>query len=75
MNNNESKKIPAPSFNEQINIKENEIISENEFKNSQSKENDCSDLIHEITQKELNNKTFTGTKIYDKSNEIDNSGK
>ena len=51
MNNNEPKKIPAPSFNEQINIIENEIISENEFKNSQSKENDFSDLIQEITQK------------------------
>ena len=39
--------------------------------------NDCSKLIHEITQKEINNneKTFTGTKTYDKSNEISNSGK
>ena len=82
LNNNESKNIQRPSFNEQINnkeneiIPENEIIQENEIKNSHSKEDDCSDLIHEVTQKEINNnKTFTGTKIYDKSNEIDNSGK
>ena len=36
-----------------------------------------SELIHEITQKEINNneRTFTGTKIYDKSKEINNSGK
>ena len=70
MNNNESKKIPEPSFNELINNKENE------FRNSLLKDDDCSDLIHEIIQKEINNnKTFTGTKIYDKSNENDNSGK
>ena len=76
LNNNESKNIPGPSFNEQINNKENEIIPENEIKNSHSKGDDCSDLIHEVTQKEINNnKAFTGTKIYDKSNEIDNSGK
>ena len=38
---------------------------------------DCSKLFHEITQKEINNneKTFTATNIYDKSNEINNSGK
>ena len=86
LNNNESKKIPTKSFNEQINNNENEFISENEFKNSNSKEDDFSELIHEITQKEINNnKTFTGSKIYNKSNEtksnetksneIDNSGK
>ena len=70
-------KIPDSSFNEQVNNKENEIIKENELKNSNSKEVYCSELFHEKTQKEMNNnvKTFTGTKVYDKSNEIDYSGK
>ena len=38
---------------------------------------DCSELIHEITQKEnsKNENSFTGTKIFNKSNEINNSGK
>ena len=33
--------------------------------------------FYDTTQKEINNneKTFTGTKVYDKSNEIDYSGK
>ena len=35
-----------------------------------------SELFHKISQKEKNNeKTFTGTKLYINSNEIDNSGK
>ena len=69
-------KIPDSSFNEQVKNKENEIIQENELKNSNSKEDYCSELFHEKTQNEINNnKTFTGTKIYDKSNEIDYSGK
>ena len=70
-------KIPDSSFDEQVKNKENEIIQENELKNSNSKEDYCSELFHEKTQNEINNniKTFTGTKIYDKSNEIDNSGK
>ena len=36
-----------------------------------------SELFYDTTQKEINNneKTFTGTKVYDKSNEIDYSGK
>ena len=77
MNNNESKNIPGPSFNEQINNKENEIIQENELKNSNSKEDYCSELFHEISQKEINNneRTFTGTKIYDILNDVDNSSK
>ena len=39
--------------------------------------NDCSELIHELTDKQINNseRTFTGTLIYNNSNEIDNSGK
>ena len=38
---------------------------------------DCSELIHEITQKEINNneRTFTGTLIYNNSKEINSSGK
>ena len=68
--------MPDSSFNEQVNNKENEIIQENELKNSSSKEDYCSELFHEKTQNEINNnKAFTGTKIYDKSNEIDYSGK
>ena len=69
--------MPDSSFNEQVNNKENEIIQENELKNSSSKEDSCSALFHEKTQNEINNneKTFTGTKVYDKSNEIDYSGK
>ena len=67
--------MPDSSFNEQVNNKENEIIQENELKNSSSKEDHCSSLFHEKTQKENNEKTFTGTKVYDKSNEIDYSGK
>ena len=37
----------------------------------------CSELFHELTQNEINNneRTFTGTNIYDKSTEIDSSGK
>ena len=67
--------MPDSAFNEQVNNKENEIIQENELKNSSSKE-DCSALFHEKTQEINNNeKTFTGTKVYDKSNEIDYSGK
>ena len=67
--------MPDSSFNEQVNNKENEIIQENELKNSSSKEDSCSALFHEKTQ-EINNseKAFTGTKVYDKSNEIDYSG-
>ena len=38
--------MPDSSFNEQVNNKENEIIQENELKNSSSKE-DCSALFHE----------------------------
>ena len=35
-----------------------------------------SELFYEISQKENNDKkSFIGTKIYDSSNEIDNSGK
>ena len=36
-----------------------------------------SELFYDTTQKEINNneKTFTGTIVYDKSNEIDYSGK
>ena len=68
--------MPDSSFNEQVNNKENEIIQENELKNSSSKEDHCSSLFHEKTQEINNNdKTFTGTKVYDKSNEIDYSGK
>ena len=38
--------------------------------------NHGSALFHEKTQEINNNeKTFTGTKVYDKSNEIDYSGK
>ena len=46
-------------------------------KNQNNISNDCSELFNEIFQKELNNneKTFIGTKIYDISNEIDNSSK
>ena len=38
---------------------------------------DCSKLIHDITQNEINNneKSFKGTNIYDKTNEVNNSGK
>ena len=38
---------------------------------------DCSELFHEISQKELNNseRNFTGTNIYDNSIETDKSGK
>ena len=69
--------MPDSSFNEQVNNKENEIIQENELKNSSSKEDYCSALFDEKIQKEINNneKTFTGTIVYDKSNEIDYSGK
>ena len=37
----------------------------------------CSELIHETTQNQINNneKTFTWTKIYDKSNDEDNPSK
>ena len=59
--------MPDSSFNEQVNNKENEL------KNSSSKEDYCSALFHEKTQN--NEKTFTGTKVYDKSNESDYSGK
>ena len=37
--------------------------------------NHGSELFYDTTQKEITNKTFTGTKVYDKSNEIDYSGK
>ena len=39
--------------------------------------NHGSELFYDTTQKEINNKekTFTGPKVYDKSNEIDYSGK
>ena len=38
--------------------------------------NNISELSHELSQKENNNeKTFTGTKIFMNSAEIDNSGK
>ena len=38
---------------------------------------DCSELIHEMIQKEINNneRTFTGTLIYNNSKEINSSGK
>ena len=36
--------------------------------------NNFSELFHNTTQTN-NEKTFTGTKIYDKSNEIDNTSK
>ena len=58
--------MPDSSFNEQVNNKENEL------KNSSSKEDYCSELFYDINN---NEKTFTGTKVYDKSNEIDYSGK
>ena len=45
--------MPDSSFNEQVNNKENEIIQENELKNSSSKEDYCSALFHEKTQKEI----------------------
>ena len=69
--------MPDSSFNEQVNNKENEIIQENELNNTSSKEDYCSELFYDTTQKEItkNEKTFTGTKVYDKSNEIDYSGK
>ena len=59
--------MPDSSFNEQVNNKENEIIQENELKYSSSKEDYCSALFHEKTQKEINNneKTFAGTEVYD----------
>ena len=39
--------------------------------------NHGSELFYDTTQKQITNneKTFTGTKVYDKSNEIDYSGK
>ena len=48
-------------------------MSEKTKNNSSS---DCSKLIHDITQKEISNNenTFTGTKIFDESNEINNLG-
>ena len=49
-------------------------MSENTSNNISS---DSSELIHEITQKEINNneRTFTGTLIYNNSKEINSSGK
>ena len=49
-------------------------MSENTSNNISS---DCSELIHEITQKEINNneRAFTGSLIYDNSKEINISGK
>ena len=56
-------------------IKSNYIDNINEIKNSYLTENNGSKLIHEITQKEIKENEFTGTNIYDNSNEINNSGK
>ena len=49
-------------------------MSENTSNNISS---DCSELIHAITQKEINNneRAFTGTLIYNNSKEINSSGK
>ena len=49
-------------------------MSENTSNNISS---DCSELIHGITQKEINNneRAFTGTLIFDNSKEINSSGK
>ena len=47
-------------------------MSENTSNNISS---NCSELIHEITQKEINNKTCTATLIYNNSKEINSSGK
>ena len=47
-------------------------MSENTSNNISS---DCSELIHEMIQKEINNKTRTGTLIYNNSKEINGSGK
>ena len=49
-------------------------MSENTRNNISS---NYSELIHEITQKEINNneRTFTGTLIYNNSKEINTSGK
>ena len=49
-------------------------MSENTSNNISS---NFSELIHEITQKEVNNneRTFTGTLIYNNSKEINSSGK
>ena len=66
-------KKPDHSSNEQVINKGNEIILLNAIKNMNLKDdNSYSGPIQEITQKEVNNsnKTFTGTKIYDKSKEI-----
>ena len=68
-------KIFVPSSIEQVINKKNEIIPVNEIKNSYLTENNGSKLIHEITQKEIKENEFTGTNIYDNSNEINNSGK
>ena len=69
--------ILSPFSNEQKINKDNVIIPVNEIKNSYLKKDDCSELIHEITQKEMNNNenSFTGTKIFNKSNEMNNSSK
>ena len=49
-------------------------MSENTSNNISS---NCSELIHEIIQKKINNieRTFTGTLIYNNSKEINSSGK
>ena len=49
-------------------------MSENTSNNISS---NCSELIHEITKKEINNneRPFTGTLIYNNSKEINSSGK
>ena len=69
--------ILSPFSNEQKINKDNVIIPVNEIKNSYLKKDDCSELIHEITQKKMNNNenSFTGTKIFNKSNEMNNLSK
>ena len=62
----------SSSHNEQVINIENEINQENINKNSDSKKDHCSELFHGRT---LIERTFTGTYIYDKSKEMDNSGK
>ena len=49
----------------------------NQINTSNNISSNCSELIHEITQKEINNneRTFTGTLIYNNSKEINSSGK
>ena len=71
-------KKPDASSNEQVINKGNEIILLKAIKNINLKDdNSYSGPIQEITQKEVNNneRTFTGTLIYNNSKEINTSGK